>query len=100
MVLFHSHEKEPFATIPFPEDYKIGNVFAMIVFDLDIEDIEYGFKLDGEYNFQRGDVFDKTKVLLDPYAKIISGRDVWGEDPDWENEFQYALLRTQGMKEF
>ncbi|MBQ7704164.1 MAG: glycogen debranching enzyme [Selenomonadaceae bacterium] len=89
LVLFHSHEKEPFATIPFPEDYKIGNVFAMIVFDLDIEDIEYGFKMDGDYNFQRGDVFDKTKILLDPYAKIISGRDVWGEEPDWENKFQY-----------
>lgn len=89
LVLYHSHEKEPFATISFPEDYKIGNVFSMIVFDLDIEDIEYGFRIDGEYNFQRGDVFDKNKILLDPYAKIISGRDVWGEEPDWTNNFQY-----------
>lgn len=89
LVLYHSHEKKPFATIPFPEAYKIGNVFSMIVFDLDIEDLEYGFKFDGEYNFQHGDVFDKNKILLDPYAKIISGRDVWGEEPDWENEFQY-----------
>jgi len=89
LVLYHSQEKEPFATIPFPEDYKIGNVFSMIVFDLDIEDIEYGFRIDGEYNFQRGDVFDKNKILLDPYAKIISGRDVWGEEPDWTNNFQY-----------
>ena len=89
LVLYHSHDKKPFATIPFPQNYKIGNVFSMIVFDLDYENLEYGFQIEGEYNFQRGDVFDKTKVLLDPYAKIISGRDVWGEDPDWENEFQY-----------
>ena len=89
LVLYHSHEEKPFATIPFPNDYKIGNVFSMIVFDLDIEDLEYGFKMDGDYNFQRGDVFDKTKILLDPYAKIISGRDVWGEEPNWNNEFQY-----------
>ena len=27
LVLFHAHDKEPFAVIPFPENYKIGNVF-------------------------------------------------------------------------
>ena len=94
LVLFHSHEKEPFATIPIPENYKIGTVFSIIVFDLDYENLEYGFKIDGDYNFQRGEVFDKNKILLDPYAKIISGRDVWGEDPDWENNFQYRAKIT------
>ncbi len=89
LVLFHSHEKEPFAVIPFPESYKIGSVFAMIVFDLDYENLEYGFRVDGEYNFERGNVFDKTKTLLDPYAKLVSGRNVWGKQPDWSNEFQY-----------
>lgn len=89
LVLFHSHEKEPFAVIPFPESYRIGNVFAMIVFDLDYENLEYGFRVDGDYNFQRGNVFDKSKTLLDPYAKVISGRDVWGVKPDWSNDFQY-----------
>lgn len=77
LVLYHSHEKEPFAVIPFPESYKIGSVFAMIVFDLDYENIEYGFRVDGDYDFQKGNTFDKTKTLLDPYAKIVSGRDVW-----------------------
>ena len=89
LVLFYSHEKEPFAVIPFPEAYRIGSVFSMIVFDLDYENIEYGFRIDGEYNFKHGETFDKSKTLLDPYAKIISGRDVWGEEPDWTNKFQY-----------
>ena len=89
LVLYHSHEREPFAVIPFPENYKIGNVFSMIVFDLDHENLEYGFRVDGEYNFPLGNVFNKNKTLLDPYAKIISGRDVWGEQPDWSKDFQY-----------
>ena len=54
LVLYHSHEKDPFAVIPFPESYRIGDVFAMIVFDLDYENLEYGFRVDGEYDFQRG----------------------------------------------
>ena len=89
LILYHSHDKEPFATIPFPESYKIGSVFAMIVFDLDYENLEYGFRVDGEFDFAHGNVFDKNKILLDPYAKMISGRDVWGEEPDWSNDFQY-----------
>ena len=89
LTLYKSREKEPFAVIPFPASYRIGHVFAMIVFDLDIEEIEYGFRIDGVYDFSAGDVFDRTKTLLDPYAKLVSGRDVWGKEPDWSNPFQY-----------
>lgn len=89
LVLYNSHEKEPFAVIPYPESYRIGSVFSMIVFDLDYEDLEYGFRVDGDYDFHRGLAFDRNKCLLDPYAKIVSGRDVWGEEPDWDNKFQY-----------
>lgn len=95
LVLYHSHEKDPFAIIPFPDSYKIGDVHAMLVFGLDYENIEYGFRIDGDYDFQRGDVFDKTKTLLDPYAKIVSGRNVWGVEPDWSNQFQYRAKVVQ-----
>ncbi len=94
LVLYHSQEKEPFAVIPFPENYRIGSVFAMVVFDLDYENLEYGFRVDGEYDFKRGFAFDKTKTLLDPYAKVISGRDEWGVEPDWSNKFQYRSKVT------
>lgn len=89
LVLFKNHEKEPFAVIPFPHSYRIGNVFAMIVFDLDYENLEYGFYIDGVYDFARGDVYNREKCLLDPYAKLVSGRNVWGEEPDWLDPFQY-----------
>ena len=37
LVLFHNHEPEPFVEIPFQKEFKMGNVFSMMVFDLDFE---------------------------------------------------------------
>jgi glycogen operon protein len=39
----------------------------------------YGFRVDGDWDPQNGLRFNKTKVLLDPYAKAI-GRDVTWDD--------------------
>lgn len=89
LVLYHYGQKEPFIEIPFPEQFRIGNVFSMIVYDLDYEQIEYGYRFDGPYDPENGYRFDKTKILLDPYAKLISGRNQWGKLPDFENEFQH-----------
>ena len=66
LLLFHNAQEEPFAVIPFPEAYKIGDVYSMIVYGLNIEDFEYAYRVDGPYNPEKGLLFDKTKVLLDP----------------------------------
>lgn len=89
LLLYHYGEEEPYVVIPFPNEFKIGNVYSMIVFDVDYETVEYGYRMDGEYNPENGDRFDRTKVLLDPYAKAISGRTVWGKEPNWDNNFQH-----------
>ena len=89
LLLYHNGEAEPFAVIPFPEEFRIGNVFSMIVYGLDYENLEYGYRFDGKYAPQEGYWFDKTKILLDPYAKLVSGRDTWGEVPDYSNTFQH-----------
>lgn len=89
LVLFNRHEDEPFAEIPFPDEFRIGNVFTMIVFDLDYENLEYGYKMDGPYEPEEGHRFDSQKILLDPYAKAVSGREIWGELPDWNKPFQH-----------
>ena len=89
LVLFHHGEKKPFARIPFPEEFRIGNVFSMIVYGLDIEEVEYGYCMDGPYDPKSGYWFDRSKILLDPYAKLVSGRNVWGVEPDWDNPFQH-----------
>lgn len=78
LLLYHKDGDKPFACIPFPHNYRIGNVYSMIVFDLDIEDFEYAYRVDGPNDPKRGLVFDKTKVLLDPYAKAVTGQHEWG----------------------
>ncbi|MFW5632554.1 MAG: glycogen debranching protein GlgX [Acetivibrio ethanolgignens] len=78
LLLFHRQEPEPFAVLPFPKHYRIGNVYSMIVFQLDIEEFEYAYRVDGPYEPEKGLIFDKTKFLLDPYAKAVTGQSVWG----------------------
>ena len=47
LLLFHRGEEEPYAVLPFPDEYRIGDVYSMIVFGLDIEDLEYAYRVDG-----------------------------------------------------
>ncbi len=80
LLLFHREEEEPYAVLPFPEEYKIGKVYSMIVFGLNIEEFEYAYCVDGPWDPARGLIFDKKKILLDPYAKAVTGMRLWGED--------------------
>ena len=65
-------EDQPFGEIPFPDHYKIGNVYSMIVFKLDIAQFEYAYRVDGPYDPKKGLIFDRSKILLDPYAKAVT----------------------------
>jgi isoamylase len=78
LVLFKKGALEPFVEIPFLQEFRLGNVVSMIVQDLDPEDLEYGYRVDGPYNPPGGHRFDPSTILLDPYAKSIGGRKVWG----------------------
>ena len=53
LLLFHRTEDEPFAVLPFPQHYRIGNVYSMIVFKLNIEEFEYAYRVDGPYDPRR-----------------------------------------------
>ncbi len=98
LLLFHGAEEEPFFRITFPEEFRIGNVYAIILYDLNYEEVEYGYCMDGPYEPEKGLRFDRQKVVLDPYARLISGRDRWGQrtgplrgrviplDYDWEED--------------
>lgn len=78
LLLFERDQEEPFAVLPFPKSYKIGDVYSMIVFDLDIETFEYAYRIDGPYSPEEGMIFDRRNVLLDPYAVAVTGQDSWG----------------------
>ena len=92
LLLFHRGEKEPYGTIPFPENYRIGRVYSMIVFGLDIYDFEYAYRVDGPYAPENGLIFDKTKPLLDPYARAVTGQSVWGERPNQDHEYRARVV--------
>lgn len=78
LLLFRKGEEEPYAVLPFPEEYKIGDVYSMMVFGLEVEDFEYAYRIDGPYDPEKGLLFDKNNILLDPYARAVTGQGVWG----------------------
>ena len=78
LLLFHREEEEPYAVLPFPEEYRIGDVYSMIVFGLNIEEFEYAYRIDGPWEPEKGLRFDKNAILLDPYARAVTGQSVWG----------------------
>ncbi len=79
LLLFHRGEEEPYAVLPFPEEYKIGDVYSMIVFGLDIKEFEYAYRINGPYAPEKGLLFDKKNIILDPYARAVAGQRIWGE---------------------
>ncbi len=91
LLLFRRMEDEPYAVLPFPDRYRIGKVFSMIVFGLHIDEFEYAYRLDGPYDPPRGLLFDKNRVLLDIYAKAVTGQSIWGK-PKKEGIFYKARV--------
>lgn len=92
LLLFKFGSCEPYAEIPFPENYRIGNVFSMIVLGLNIEEFEYAFSVDGPYVPEKGLIFDSTKYLLDPYSKAIAGQSVWGSKSICGNQYKSKVV--------
>lgn len=80
LCLFHIGEHEPYAVIPFPESCRLGDTYSMVVYGLKPKDFEYAYQFDGEYNPGKGLLFDKTKYILDPYAKSVAGQENWGKE--------------------
>ena len=92
LLLYHRGEKKPYAILPFPKHYRIGSVYSMIVFDLDICDFEYAYRVDGPCIPEKGLIFDKTKPLLDPYARAVTGQSIWGEQPNQDHEYRARVV--------
>ena len=91
LLLFHRMEDEPYAVLPFPEHYRVGKVYSMIVFGLNIQDFEYAYRMDGPYDVSKGLLFNKNQILLDIYAKAVTGQSQWGR-PRKEGGFYKARV--------
>ena len=91
LLLFHRAQEEPFAVLPFPEAYKIGDVYSMIVYGLNIDEFEYAYRVDGPYCPEKGLLFDKNKILLDPYARAVAGQRTWGIR--WDHTYHARVVK-------
>jgi isoamylase len=103
LVLFRRGEPDPIAELPFPGYFRIGAVYAMTVFGLEPETTEYGYRADGPCCPAQGHRYDPGVVVMDPYAKLLAGRETWGGEPasyrsgmgyddfDWESDHPLQL---------
>jgi isoamylase len=89
VVLFSPGQRDPIAEIRIPEHFRIGAVWAIIVFGLDYDQVEYGFRAHRQEGAEAGDRCDESQVISDPFAKAISGRDTWGVAPDWSDPYRF-----------
>ena len=94
LCLFKHREEEPFARLKYPDNYRIGKVFSMFVFDLDIKEIEYAYCFEGPYEPEKGRLFDEKKYILDPYAKAVAAQSTWGRKMDDAKFFKARVVHS------
>src|SRR5262245_54011993 len=101
LVLFEEGHEEPFAEIPLPPaGNRTGDVWHVFVHNLPAG-VLYGYRVNGPFTPRNGHRFNPRTVLIDPYARVISGGHPFGEradrhlprlgkvvldDFDWEND--------------
>lgn len=89
LLLFKPQAPKPYARIPFPDSYRIGDTYSMLVFDIKPDEFEYAFSFDGPYEPAKGLLFNEENVLLDPYSRAVTGQQKWGEKPEGGKDFEY-----------
>ena len=95
LILYKKRSAKPYVEIPFTEENRTGNVYAMYIPDFDLKEYEYNFLING-------------KVYTDPCAYRILGRERFGAEVgtnphkvrggflkkevfDWENDKNPAI---------
>ena len=72
LLLYRKRGREPFYELLLDEKYRTGRIFSVFMKKLNVTNLEYNFKINGE-------------IYLDPCASRISGREhfgaAWEEDP-------------------
>jgi isoamylase len=97
LVLFRPGESAPLAELPLDPRYnRTGDVWHALVEGLD-PGIEYGFRADCLPNPRSTALrFDRSRVLIDPYGKAVSGLEAWADEP---GEDRLGTLRSRVVEE-
>jgi glycogen operon protein len=97
LVLFEEGQEQPFAELPLT--HRTGDIWHGLVHDLE-PGVIYGYRAQGPFAPRLGHRFNPRSLLLDPYAKALTGGHPWGarhamsrlgvvvapEAFDWEND--------------
>uniref|UniRef100_A0A8R7QIH2 Glycosyl hydrolase family 13 catalytic domain-containing protein n=1 Tax=Triticum urartu TaxID=4572 RepID=A0A8R7QIH2_TRIUA len=59
---------------------KTGDIWHVSVEGLPTSGVLYGYRVNGPQGWEQGHRFDSNIILLDPYAKLVSGRNYFGVD--------------------
>ena len=66
LLLYRPGEKKPCEKIPFDPKHRMGDVWSLELDRADLASFEYNFMIDG-------------KIVADPYARILTGREKWAD---------------------
>ncbi|KAH6837974.1 isoamylase 3 [Perilla frutescens var. hirtella] len=66
---------------------KTGDIWHICVEGLPHSNVLYGYRVDGPRDWREGHRFDYNNILLDPYAKLIEGRRVFGDASNKMSKF-------------
>jgi glycogen operon protein len=95
LVLFREGREEPVAEIPLdPATNKTGDVWHVFVQGL-TSDYLYGYRVHGPNAAKTGHRFNPSVVVLDPYARALSGNARWGQ-PDAPRGQPHDRLTRRG----
>ncbi|XP_020111009.1 isoamylase 3, chloroplastic isoform X1 [Ananas comosus] len=70
-----------------PQRNKTGDIWHICVEGLPSSGVLYGYRIDGPRRWEQGHRFDSSIILLDPYAKLVSGRKFFGDTNDKSSKF-------------
>lgn len=94
LVLYEPGAEKPIAEFPLDPRYnRTGDIWHILVRGIP-STIEYGYRVDRENNTEKHiHRFNRSKVLVDPYAKVFLGHEKWGHIEKNHNK-QKRTLRS------
>ncbi|KAI4375086.1 hypothetical protein MLD38_012996 [Melastoma candidum] len=70
-----------------PRENKTGDIWHLCIEGLPRSNILYGYRVDGPQEWHEGHRFDSSIMLIDPYAKLIEGRRIFGDTTQKTSRF-------------
>jgi isoamylase len=93
LVLFQPGAKDPFVEYPLdPHRNRTGQVWHALVEGLDVG-VQYGYRFDMQPNHEpKVHRFDPGRVLLDPYARVLSNGGAWGQYKPGKRPYRNSVV--------